>query len=94
MHVQVEIHINSVGDGDTNTVLGLPFANNGKTSGLAVGFLRNVATNYYSVALRIDSGTSRIEFEMQTGLDGNNSANNFFANGTRVMFSGTYYTTS
>ena len=94
VHVQVEIQINSVGDGDTNTVLGLPFANNGKTSGLAVGFLRNVATNYYSVALRIDSGTSRIEFEMQTGLDGNNSANNFFANGTRVMFSGTYYTTS
>ena len=94
VHVQCEININSVGNGDTNTVLGLPFANNGKTSALAVGFLRNVATNYYSVALRIDAGTSRIEFEMQTGLDGNNSTNNFFANGTRVMFSGTYYTTS
>ena len=94
VHIQGEVEINSVGDGDANTVLGLPFVNNGKTSGLAVGFLRDVATNYYSVALRIDANANRIEFEMQTGLDGSNSANSFFTNGTRVMFSGTYYTTA
>ena len=91
--ISANLDINSVGDGDTNSIVGLPFsASSSNTYSAVIGFVRSADAGFYSMTGRIDANQSRIDIDIQTGLDGNYAAGNVFKDSTRVNLSVVYQT--
>ena len=93
VYVRGSITVNAIGSGSTNVISGLPFVVVNSCPG-SVSSFSNSSTNVVSLTIEFGGGTSFAQLFSMTAAASGTSANAIFKNGTNVVFSGVYETSS
>jgi len=90
--IYCDLIINSLGDGSTTLITGLPFTANGTGSpGNGVNYFAGIAINTTFLAAAVDNGSTDIRFfDMASAGTTMNASSAIFASGARVRFSISY----
>jgi len=90
-----DMQINSIGSGSATTISGLPFTAGGSNQGnpASIGYWTSLATNIYSLMLRVDSASTSIVNQIQNTFSGTPTAGaGIYGNSARVTGAAIYQT--